>query len=57
MTYLFGKDPLQSQQALAAEPTLALSATIAFCLSLCRKPLINVPYKRTFGAPDQEVRR
>ena len=19
----------------------------------CRKPLINVPYKRTFGAPDQ----
>jgi hypothetical protein len=27
----------------------------AYCFQLwpCRKPLINVPYKRTFGVPDQ----
>jgi hypothetical protein len=37
VTYLFREDPFQSQQALAAESTSALSAAIVFHFSLLQQ--------------------
>ncbi len=36
-----------------AKEITALVYNTVVRLCSCRKPLINVPYKRTFGAPDQ----
>jgi hypothetical protein len=31
----------------------SITMVVVFVTNYCRKPLINVPYKRTFGVPDQ----